>query len=213
MSEITKKTYALQAQTIIKALERRNMKGYYCDTCYEAVALADSLIEADSVVSFGGSMTLGESGVMEMLKSRKDITLLDRSNAKTPEEASKIYHDALNSDVYFMSSNAITLDGELVNIDGTGNRVAALIYGPEKVVLIVGMNKVVPNVDDGIRRVHNIASPANCVRLNRQTPCGLTGVCHDCLSPDCICSQTVITRRSGVKDRIQVILVGEKLGY
>lgn len=213
MSDVLKKTYEIQAATIIKALEKRNMKGYYCPDCASAIKLAGELIPEGASVSFGGSMSLGESGVMDMLRSRTDIRLLDRSKAKTPEETKQLYHDALSSDVYFMSSNAITLDGELVNIDGTGNRVAALIYGPERVVLIVGMNKVVPTVEDGIRRVHNIATPANCIRLNRQTPCAATGVCHDCLSPDCVCSQTVITRRSGAPERICVILVGEALGY
>lgn len=213
MSDVLKKTYEVQAATIIKALEKRNMKGYYCPDCAAAVKQAGELISGGATVAFGGSMSLSECGIMDMLRNRPDIRLLDRSKAKTPGEARQIYHDALNSDVYFMSSNAITLDGELVNIDGTGNRVAALIYGPERVVLIVGMNKVVPAVADGIRRVHNIATPANCIRLDKQTPCAATGVCHDCLSPDCICSQTVITRRSGVPDRIHVILVGEPLGY
>lgn len=213
MSDVLKKTYEVQAATIIKALEKRNMKGYYCPDCASAVKQASELIPDGASVSFGGSMSLGESGVMDMLRSRTDIRLLDRSKAKTPEETKKLYHDALSSDVYFMSSNAITLDGELINIDGNGNRVAALIYGPERVVLIVGMNKVTPTVEDGIHRVHNIATPANCIRLNKQTPCAATGVCHDCLSPDCICSQTVITRRSSVPERIIVILVGEALGY
>lgn len=213
MSDVLKKTYEVQAATIIKALEKRNMKGYYCPDCASAVKQASELIPDGASVSFGGSMSLGESGVMDMLRSRTDIRLLDRSKAKTPEETKKLYHDALSSDVYFMSSNAITLDGELINIDGNGNRVAALIYGPERVVLIVGMNKVTPTVENGIRRVHNIATPANCIRLNKQTPCAATGVCHDCLSPDCICSQTVITRRSSVPERIIVILVGEALGY
>lgn len=213
MSDVLKKTYEVQAATIIKALEKRNMKGYYCPDCASAVKQASELIPDGASVSFGGSMSLGESGVMDMLRSRTDIRLLDRSKAKTPEETKKLYHDALSSDVYFMSSNAITLDGELINIDGNGNRVAALIYGPERVVLIVGMNKVASTVEDGIRRVHNIATPANCIRLNKQTPCAATGVCHDCLSPDCICSQTVITRRSSVPERIIVILVGEALGY
>ena len=158
-------------------------------------------------------MTLSESGIMNMLQNRTDITLLDRSKAKDAAETKQIYHDALSSDVYFMSSNAITKDGELINIDGNGNRVAALIYGPEHVVLVVGMNKVVSTVDDGIRRVHDIAASANGVRLSKSTPCAVTGFCHDCLSPECMCSHTVITRRSGVADRIHVILVGETLGY
>ena len=112
-----------------------------------------------------------------------------------------------------MSSNAVTMDGELVNIDGTGNRVACLCHGPENVILIVGMNKVVKNVEEAISRVRNIAAPPNAVRLSKNTPCSKIGRCADCQSDDCICCQTVITRRSAVQGRIKVILVGEELGY
>ena len=107
----------------------------------------------------------------------------------------------------------MTIDGELVNIDGNGNRVAALIYGPENVIILAGMNKVSKNVDEAINRVHLTATPMNCVRLSKKTPCSTTGVCADCLSPDCICNQVVITRRSGTQGRIKVILIGEELGY
>jgi len=121
-------------------------------------------------------------------------------------------HEALSCDYYFMSSNAITADGELVNIDGNGNRVAALIYGPENVVIIAGMNKIVKNVEEGISRTRNVASPQNCVRLNKNTPCAVNGVCGNCLS-DTICDQIVITRASRIPQRIKVILVGEELGF
>ena len=125
----------------------------------------------------------------------------------------KIYHKALCADFFFMSTNAITADGELVNIDGNGNRLAALIYGPEHVIILAGMNKVVRNVDDAISRVKNIAAPANGVRLNTSTPCAITGICHDCFSPSCMCSHTVVTRRCSTPGRITVLLIGEELGY
>ena len=213
MSEVLKKTYEVQAKTIIKALEKRNMKGYYCEDCASAVKLAEELVPAGSTVSFGGSMSLSDCGVMDMLRNRSDIRLIDRSKAQTPEETKQMYRDSFSADVYFMSTNAITLDGELINIDGNGNRVAALIYGPDKVVMVVGMNKLVSTVEDGINRVSDIAAPANGVRLNKQTPCATTGFCHDCFSPECMCSHTVITRRCGTPNRIDVILVGETLGY
>lgn len=158
-------------------------------------------------------MTLAESGMADALKQRSDITLLDRSTAGSPEEVKEIYHKSLNADYYFMSSNAITTDGELVNIDGTGNRVAALIYGPEHVVILAGMNKVSPSLEEAVSRVKNVASPMNANRLNRKTPCATTGLCSDCLSPDCICSHTVITRKSAPEKRIKIILIGESLGY
>lgn len=205
--------YENQARTIIKNLEKRNMKGYYCPSKADAVKTAMALTDTDTVVSFGGSMSLSESGVMDALKARTDIRLIDRSLAKTPEETKQAYRDAFSTNTYFMSTNAITLDGELVNIDGNGNRVAALIYGPDQVIIIAGMNKVAATVADAVRRVHNMATPPNCVRLNRKTPCAVTGVCADCLSNDCICNQIVITRRSGTPERIKVILVGEELGY
>lgn len=213
ISDVLKKTYENQAKTVIKALEKRNMRGYYCPDCATAVKLADELVPKNATASFGGSMTLSESGVMDMLKNRDDIHLIDRSKAKTPEETKQMYRDTFSSDVYFMSTNAITLDGELINIDGNGNRVAALIYGPDKVVMIVGMNKLVSTVEDAVKRVRDIAAPANGVRLNKQTPCATTGFCHDCFSPECMCSHTVITRRCYTADRIHVILVGESLGY
>lgn len=205
--------YETLANTIVKNLAKRRMDAYYCKTAEEAKELALSFIPAESTVSFGGSMTLEESGILTALREKKDITLIDRATASSPEETKKMYHDALSSDYYFMSTNAITSDGELVNIDGTGNRVAALIYGPENVIVVAGMNKVAANVDEALSRVHNTATPMNCQRLNKKTPCSTTGVCSDCLSPDCICNQVVITRRSGIEGRIKVILVGEELGY
>lgn len=205
--------YQKLAETVIKNLKKRQMDGCYCETIEEAEKEVFSCLTAACTVSFGGSMTLEEMGLLTALRHDPNITLIDRATAKSPEETKKMYHDALSADYYFMSTNAITTDGELVNIDGTGNRVAALIYGPEHVIILAGMNKVVPTLDDAIHRVHNTASPINCQRLNKNTPCAATGACADCLSPDCICNQTVITRRSGVPGRIKVILIGEALGY
>ena len=188
------------------------MEGYYCDSVEEAKALALSLVPAGSSASFGGSVTLGETGILEALRTREDITLYDRDTANGPDEIKKIMHEALSCDYYFMSSNAITTDGELVNIDGNGNRVAALIYGPENVIIIAGMNKIVRNVEEGISRTRNIAAPPNCIRLNKNTPCAANGVCGNCLK-ETICDQIVITRASRVPNRIKVILVGEELGF
>ncbi len=204
--------YETLAKTIISNLEKRRMEGYYCATSKEAVDLAVSMLPSGTTVAHGGSMTLEDTGMIDALR-KADINFLDRATCKTPEDSRKMFHDSLNADYYFMSTNAITANGELVNIDGNGNRVAALIYGPENVILLVGMNKVAVNVDEAISRVHGIATPMNCQRLNKKTPCAVTGVCADCLSPDCICNQTVITRRSGILGRIKVILIGEELGY
>lgn len=207
-----KEYYKNLARTVLKGMEKRHMEGYYCDTIEEAKELALSFVPSNASVSFGGSVTLSETGVLEGLRNRNDITLLDRDNANGPEEIKKIMHDALSCDYYFMSSNAITQDGELVNIDGNGNRVAALIYGPENVIVIAGMNKISKDVEEGISRVRNIASPQNCIRLNKNNPCAINGVCGNCLA-DTICDQIVITRASRVPNRIKVILVGEELGF
>ncbi len=205
--------YETQAKTIISQLEKRRMQGFFCPTAEDAVKLAMSLTAPDTTVSFGGSVTLSQTGILDALKNRSDIRLIDRSLAKTPDEIKQAYRDSFSADTYFMSTNAITLDGQLVNIDGNGNRVAALIYGPDQVIVIAGMNKVVSATEDAIRRVHNIASPPNCIRLQKQTPCAATGMCAQCLGDDCICSQTVITRRSGTIGRIKVLLVAQELGY
>ena len=208
-----KEAYKIQAQTIIKALKKRGMDGVFCETAEEALTEVKKLIHDGSTVSFGGSMTLNEAGIMPWLQQNENITLFDRSKCTNPEEVKQVYHKALSADYYLMSTNAITLDGELVNIDGTGNRVAALIYGPENVIVVAGMNKVAIDIEDAYKRVKNIASPPNCIRLNRKTPCAVTGKCGDCFGTESICSQTVITRRSAVEGRIKVILVGEELGY
>lgn len=202
-----------QAETIIKNLEKRNMEGYFAETKEEAVKIImERFLTPGKSVCFGGSMTLKESGFMDAIE-QSDCIVYDRTTAKTPEEMRDMKAKMINSDYFLMSTNAITLDGELVNIDGFANRVSFLCYGPEHVIVLAGMNKVVSGVEDGVRRVRDMASPPNTVRLNKNTPCAVTGRCGDCFSDDCICSQIVITRRSGVKNRIKVILVAEELGY
>jgi L-lactate utilization protein LutB len=210
--EIIKKHYKITADTVIKNMKLRNIEAYYTDNKEEAADKVLSLIEEDSSISWGGSMTLEEMNLFEKLAANKTYRLLDRSKV-SPEQVAALYHEALSCDYYLMSSNAITLDGKLINIDGTGNRVAALIYGPKNVIVVIGMNKLVANENEALNRMKTIASPLNAIRLNKNTPCTKTGVCHDCLSPDCICMQTVITRNSREKGRIKVILVGESLGY
>ena len=204
--------YKNQAETVIKKLELRKMEGYYVETADEAVKKALELIgPASKSVAYGGSMTIDDLGIKEKIKEAGH-DLIVRENYKTDEEMKELKAKMVNADTFLMSTNAITLDGELINIDGRGNRVSFLIYGPEQVIIIAGMNKVVKDVSSGIDRTKNVASPANTVRLNRDTPCAKTGRCGDCLE-NTICCQTVITRRSMIPGRIKVILVGEELGY
>ena len=200
------------ANTMIKNMAKKNLEGYYCATSAEAVEKALSLMPEGSSVTWGGSMTLAECGLMDALKTA-NYEIIDRDIAKTPEESRVMYSKQVLADYFLMSTNAITIDGELVNIDGRSNRVSCLCWGPQNVIIIAGMNKVVPDVESAIKRVRNMAAPANCVRLNKNTPCAQTGKCGDCYSQESICSQVLITRRSSAPNRIKVILVGEELGY
>ena len=190
----------------------RQIEAYYAADRDEALERACRFLTPGCSVSWGGSVTLQEIGLIDTVKA-SDYIVYDRNDAKTAEEKRELYGKVALCDYYFMSSNAITLDGQLVNIDGTGNRVASLIHGPQNVVVIAGMNKIVKDVPAAIDRVRNMAAPPNTVRLGLHTPCSELGRCADCLSKDCICDQIVITRRSFVPNRIKVILVGEELGY
>ena len=204
--------YENVANTIIKNMEKRQIEGYYCPDKKSALKKALELIPKGASIGWGGSVTLSETGLMDAIQNG-DYKIIDRDTAKNLEEQRKIYGEICMSDVFLMGTNAITLDGELINIDGRGNRVSFLCYGPQNVIILAGMNKVVTDIDSGLKRVRNIASPPNTIRLNRKTPCAITGKCEDCYSPDCICGQFVVTRRSGVPNRIKVILIGEELGY
>ncbi len=205
--------FALKAKSIIKNLEKRNMEGFYCENSQALLDTILPMFENNSSIAWGGSQTLNECGLMDALQQSGSYTMIDRTTAKSPEEARQIFAKSVLADYYLMSTNAITLDGELINIDGNGNRVACLIQGPKQVFIIAGMNKVVTDIGTGLSRVQNIATPPNTLRLNKKTPCTVTGSCANCLSPDCICNQIVITRRSGHVDRIKVFLVGENLGF
>ncbi len=204
--------YEAQAKTIIKNLKKRNMEGYFFPDSKSCKEFILNMIPKGSTISNGGSMTNVEIGLMAAIHSEQ-YDFIDRMAPQTPQEVKECYSKIVMADYYFMSTNAITIDGELVNIDGSGNRVACLIHGPENVMVVAGMNKVVNTVEEGVHRVRNTATPPNVKRLNKKTPCYETGVCADCLSPDCICNQIVITRRSGIAGRIKVFLIGEELGY
>jgi len=206
------KYYENVANTIIKNLNKRQIEGFYCANKKSALQKALELIPKGASIGWGGSMTIIETGLMDAIQNG-DYKIINRDTAKTLEEQRKIYAEICLSDFFLMSTNAITLDGELINIDGRGNRVAFLCYGPQNVIILAGMNKVVSDIESGFKRVRDIASPPNTVRLNKKTPCSITGKCEDCYSPDCICGQFVVTRRSAVPNRIKVILIGEELGY
>lgn len=204
--------YENLADSIIEKFNKRGIEGYYCANSEEALLTAKRFLTPGCSISWGGSQTLSEIGLLDELKA-SDYILYDRDTAKTPEEKSAIYSKTVTADYYFMSSNAITTDGHLLNIDGFGNRVACLITGPKNVIIIAGMNKIVTDITSGIDRIRNMATPPNAVRLGAKTPCAELGKCTNCLSDDCLCCEVVITRKSKIPGRIKVILVGEVLGY
>ena len=199
----------LLAQKVIKGLQSRNMTGYYVQTKEEALKLALSLIPEGSTVTMGGGMSVHEIGLVDALKSG-NYNYIDREAAEDRRAAMLQAYDA---DFFLASSNAITDDGVLVNIDGNANRVSAIAYGPKKVLMIVGMNKVCSDVDSAMKRARNVAAPINNQRFNGNNPCTKTGACANCKSPDTICCQFLVTRYSRHQDRIHVILVNEALGF
>lgn len=211
MTQFRQNRYDKSGPLVAQALQRRHFDAVYVSTKEEAKERLLSMIAKEDTVAFGGSQTLGEMGVVPALKEA-GYRVIDRDEAKTPQERVELMRTALLSDTFLMSANALSQDGQLVNLDGNGNRVAALLYGPRQVIVCVGMNKVAPTVEDAIRRVRSIAAPENAQRFPLQTPCQKNGQCADCICEDCICAQLVVTRISRPKKRIRVILIGQDLG-
>ena len=202
----------LLAKTIIKNLKRRHIEGFYCPSGEEAVKKVSELIADGSTVTWGGTMTVRDLGIPEHLKSRGTLEVIDRDLAETLEERQAMYLRAFSADIYLSSANAISEDGVIVNIDGAGNRVAAITWGPKKVIFVIGLNKVTQTVEAALSRARGTASPINSARFDIKTPCKADGVCHNCNSPECICNYVHFLRNSP-KGRHTVILVGENLGY
>ena len=197
----------------VKALQKRGFDAYYYTNSEQAIRQAMALVPMQDLLSWGGSATLDESGIKAALIERGN-SVIDRDKAKTPDEKAAFTRQALLCDTFLMSANAISADGQLVNIDGNGNRVAAMCFGPHKVIVVAGANKIAEDEAAALARIHTEASPANCIRLGKKTPCAVTGICGKCLTPgQTICSYTVTTRFSCVADRIHVILVNEDLGF
>ena len=213
MDQNVKKANEIKIKRVIKNLEKRNIAGYYCETKEEAAEQVLKLIPQEATVSWGGSMTLGETGIKEALAAG-NYNVNDPYSCSDPAESMEAKRKALCADVFLSSANAITMDGEIVNIDGNGNRVAAIVFGPKKVILVAGANKLVFDERDAIDRIKNDACPPNCVRLGRETPCAITGKCGECLPKgQTICCHTVTTRGSLIDDRMHVVLINESLGY
>lgn len=207
-----KMQYDKAGPKVAEALNKRYFEAYYCSDRAAALEKILELIPQDHVVSWGGAATVDELGVKEALRQRGQA-VIDRETAKDAQERQQMLKQALTCDTFLMGSNAISADGQLVNIDGTGNRVAALCFGPTQVVVVAGMNKVAGDLDGAMRRAREVAAPMNAQRFPLKTPCVANGLCGDCKGPDSICAQIVTTRLCKPAGRIKVVLVGEDLGF
>lgn len=207
-----KMQYDKAGPKVAEALNKRFFEAYYCSDRESGLQKVLELIPQNHVVSWGGTSTVDELGIKDALRQRGQA-VIDRDTAKDAQERKEMLKKALTCDTFLMSSNAISSDGELVNIDGTGNRVAALCFGPDQVVVVAGMNKVTGDLDDAMGRARQVAAPINAQRFQLKTPCSVNGLCGNCKGADCICAQIVTTRVCKPAGRIKVVLIGEDLGF
>lgn len=210
---IFKDIYFKRCQLALTALKTNGFEVTYADNSKETLDKVMFLIPKEAKVGIGGSVTVRDIGLVEAIEKQGNTIFMDWGKPLELKEKLKVRKEALTSDVYLTSSNAITLQGQLVNIDGTGNRVSAMIFGPKKVIIVAGANKLVDTLDEAFARIRNIAGPLNGKRLNLKTPCALTGKCTDCNSPDRMCKVTVILEKKPSLSDITIVLVGENLGY
>ena len=204
--------YEKRAGILVKNLQNRHFEAYYCKTREEALAKALELIPAGSTVGWGGAMSAQQIGLMDAL-NKGDYVTFDRDRCASPEEKAQAAKDSMFADFFLTGANALSLDGQMVNIDGAGNRVSAIIFGPKNVLVIAGMNKVMDDLDAAVNRARTVAAPMNKQRFDPNTPCAVTGSCADCKVEGCICNHIVITRHCRPVGRIKFILVGEPLGF
>lgn len=213
MDQNLKKTTQLRVERTITSLEKNNMKGYYVDSLQALRELLSKLIPQGSSIAVGGSQTLFETGTLDWIRAN-NYRFYDRyAPGLTPIEIKEVHRKAFTVDAYLCSTNAITESGTLYNVDGSGNRVAAMIYGPDRVIVLASVHKIVKDDADAIQRNREISGPTNCMRLNLKTPCVYTGTCSDCISPDRICSAYAFIRYQREKDRIHVIFIDDAYGY
>ena len=216
MNAYIKKRNQKLGEKTVSALKKRHFDAYFVETKKEALEKAIHLIPQSDVISWGGSVSVVETGLIDYLL-KNEYNVINRDKAKNQEERTMLLKKALLCDTYLMGTNAISEDGELVNIDCVGNRTAALMFGPKSVVIIASVNKIMPTLDEAIKRARHFSAPINIQRVagngQRQTPCFATGCCGDCISKDSICSHIVTTRLCNPAKRIKVIIVGEDLGF
>ena len=206
-----KEMYTKRGKVLAENLKKRHFEAYYCENKAQALEKAMELIPDGVTIGWGGAMSAQQIGLFDALRNR-NVTLLDRDKATDAQERGALMKRSLMADVFLTGANALSLDGQMVNIDGNGNRVAAIVYGPDSVIVIAGMNKVMDSLEQAVDRARTVAAPANAQRFDIATPCKAAGSCHNGTSPDCICNQLLITRHCRPAGRIKFILVGEDLG-
>lgn len=204
--------YEKRGQILVKNLRKRHFEAHYCPDKAAALEKALELIPRGATVGWGGVTSAHEIGLIKALNAG-DYHAIDRDACKTQEERLQAAKDSLVADYFLTSANAMSLEGEMVNIDGMGNRLAAIIYGPEYVLVIVGMNKVCDTLEDAVTRARSVAAPMNNQRFGNNNPCSVTGTCADCRAETCICNQILITRHCRPAGRIKFVVVGEDLGF
>lgn len=204
--------YEKRGKILVKNLQSRHFEAYYCADKEAALKKALELIPEGSTVGWGGATSCEEIGLMQALHAG-NYHPMDRSLAKTPEEREEMMRKMLLTDVFLTGANGMSLDGQMVNIDGQGNRVAAIVYGPKSIIVVAGMNKVEDTLEAAVTRARTIAAPVNNQRFDNDNPCSITGTCGNCKNEKCICNQILITRHCRPVGRIKFVLVGEDLGF
>ena len=212
MDAVKKAYYEKRGQILVKNLKSRHFDAVYCDNAAEALEKALEWIPKEATIGWGGCRSVQQIGLLQAVKDGNYHTY-DRDSAATMEERTRISKQCLTADVFLTGANALSLDGQMVNIDGIGNRVAAIVYGPDTVLVVAGMNKVEDSLEDAVKRARTIAAPVNNQRFDNQNPCKTTGTCANCKCETCICNQILVTRNCRPAGRIKFILVGEDLGF
>jgi hypothetical protein len=212
MANFKQTYYEKRGQVLVSNLKKRHFDAWYCATREEALEKALTLIPEGSVVAWGGALSAAQIGLLKAVRTPK-YRAIDRDKTETPQQRREAMRAGLLADVFITGANALSMDGQMVNIDGIGNRVASIVYGPDTVLVIAGMNKVVDTLEDAQHRARTVAAPINKQRFDEPAPCAVTGTCADCLSEGCICNQLLVTRNCRPAGRIKFILVGEDLGF
>ena len=212
MEQATRNYFDKRGEVLVKNLQKRHFEAHYCATREEALKQVLALIPEGSSVGWGGAISAAQVGVQNAVHDG-NYTVIDRDKFSDPAEKNRCMRQCFDADYFITGANAISLDGQMVNIDGNGNRVGMIVYGPKNIIVVAGMNKVCATLEDAVRRARTVAAPMNQQRFGLPNPCTCTGVCADCLSESSICNQILITRNCKPAGRIKFVLVGEELGF